>query len=117
METSSQATCNSSDCEPVELVRNGPSKEHTVGYGENAVENTQQKWIRETIESLMENDEYNGRRRTPAEKWDLYKRLRVVATRMYEAMVAEDEARQAMLSEKQRNIEAALAREESGAIW
>ena len=105
----SKATSNSSGCELVEMGRNRPSNVFAIGYGENANETPREKWIRETIEGMMENDEYNGRRRTPAETWDLYKQLRVVATQMYEAMLAEDTERQAVLEEERRNIEAALA--------
>ena len=62
----------------------------------------------------MEGEEYNGRRRTQAEKWDLYKRLRVVANQLYDLMIAGDVARKEVLEIEQRNIEDALAREERG---
>ena len=84
------------------------------GYGDNAIETPREKWIRQTIEGWMENDEYNGRLRTPAEAWDFYKRLRVVATQKYVAMMAADGERLAALEEEERNINDALAREERG---
>ena len=57
------------------------------GYGENAIETLLEKFIHETIETLMENDEYNGRCRKEAEKWELYKQLRLVAVAMADKAV------------------------------
>ena len=71
-------------------------------------------WIPNTILGWMENDEYNGRRRTSIEAWSLYKRLRVVATQKHDAIMVADVERVAELELEERNIEDAIAREERG---
>ena len=99
------------------MVRNGTELETVLGnvyYGEEAVMTPRELWIHNTILGWMENDEYNGRRRTPVEAWTLYKRLRVAATQKYEAMMIADDERVAELELEERNIEDALAREERG---
>ena len=98
-------------------MRNGTDLETVLGnvfYGEEAKMSPRELWIHNTILGWMENDEYNGRRRTSKEAWDLYKRLRVVATQKYEAMIAADVERLAVLELEERNIEDALTRQERG---
>ena len=62
---------------------------------------------------MMENSEYNGRKRTPAEEWGLYKMLKPVVTAMVDQMQwVEDPTRQEEVETVERNDEAARARVE-----
>ena len=49
-----------------------------------------EKFVHETVLAMMENSEYNGRKRTPSEEWELYKMLKPIAERMADEMQWEE---------------------------
>ena len=70
-------------------------------------------FVHETVLAMMENSEYNGRKRTPAEEWELYKLLKPIAERMAdERQWEENPVRREEVETAERNEEAALARVE-----
>ena len=70
-------------------------------------------WVHETILAMMENSEYNGKKRTPAEEWELYKLLKPIVEAMAnELQWEEDPVRREEVNTREKNEEAAAARVE-----
>ena len=72
-----------------------------------------EKFVHETVLAMMENSEYNGRKRTPSEEWELYKMLKPIAERMADEMQWEENpVRREEVETIERNEAAAIARVE-----
>ena len=74
-------------------IESGSEVQNVSGYHQPPMTQEMQLQYPAQFQALIENEEYNGRRRIQAEKWAFYKQLRVIAIEMLEALMNEDKER------------------------